>query len=157
MNNISINVSQNKNNIETTVSQKTNNLQLNVSSIKGKDGATFIPNVSSDGIISWSNDKNLPNPTPVNIKGAKGEKGSQGQKGDKGEQGIQGVKGDKGDRGERGLQGIQGMQGVQGKQGEKGQDGYTPIKGVDYWTTQDKQEIKDYVNELIGVIENGSY
>ena len=139
MNNISINVSQNKNNIETTVSQKTNNLQLNVSSSRGKDGATFIPSVSNDGIISWTNDKNLPNPTPVNIKGAKG------------------AKGDKGDRGERGLQGIQGMQGAQGPQGEKGQDGYTPIKGVDYFTEADKQELVNSVIASLPSSEDVSY
>lgn len=32
-------------------------------------GATFIPSVSPEGIISWTNDKGLPNPTPRNIKG----------------------------------------------------------------------------------------
>ena len=42
----------------------------------------------------------MPNPAPVNIKGAKGDKG------DKGEQGIQGVKGDKGDKGDRGNDGT---------------------------------------------------
>ena len=31
------------------------------------DGATFTPHVSSDGILSWTNDKNLPNPEPVDI------------------------------------------------------------------------------------------
>lgn len=67
---------------------------------RGKNGATFTPSVSSDGVISWTNDRELPNPPPVNIKGAKGDKGD---KGDKGEQGIQGVKGDKGDRGNDGT------------------------------------------------------
>lgn len=47
---------------------------INIGS-KGEDGATFIPSVSADGIISWTNDKELPNPEPVNIKGAKGDKG----------------------------------------------------------------------------------
>ena len=35
----------------------------------GENGATFTPNVSDEGIISWTNDKGLENPTPVNIKG----------------------------------------------------------------------------------------
>lgn len=39
------------------------------------DGATFIPNVSTEGIISWDNDKGLKNPIPVNIKGPKGNDG----------------------------------------------------------------------------------
>lgn len=38
----------------------------------GEDGATFIPSVSVAGVISWTNDKGMPNPTPVNIKGPQG-------------------------------------------------------------------------------------
>lgn len=34
----------------------------------GKDGATFKPSVTEDGILSWTNDKGLANPTPVAIK-----------------------------------------------------------------------------------------
>ena len=44
----------------------------------GENGATFTPSVSSAGVISWTNDKGLPNPTSVNIKGQQGEKGEQG-------------------------------------------------------------------------------
>ena len=36
----------------------------------GENGATFTPNVSNEGIISWTNNKGLENPTPVNIKGS---------------------------------------------------------------------------------------
>lgn len=98
----------------------------------GEDGATFVPSVSDDGIISWQNDKNFPNPDPVNIMGPKGEKGDRGERGlqgERGEQGIQGIqgekgdKGDKGDRGEQGIQGVQGAKGEQGAQGAKGADG----------------------------------
>lgn len=39
----------------------------------GENGATFTPTVSQDGIISWTNDKGLTNPDPVNIKGPEGE------------------------------------------------------------------------------------
>ena len=38
----------------------------------GEDGATFTPNVSADGTLSWTNDKDLPNPPSVNIKGEDG-------------------------------------------------------------------------------------
>ena len=45
--------------------------------------------------------------------------------------------------------------------GESGKDGYTPVKGEDYWTEQDQQSIKSdlesYINKQLGVIENGSY
>ena len=95
----------------------------------GEDGATFIPSVSSDGVISWTNNKDLPNPEPVNIMGAKGDKGDKGDRGQQGVQGVQGErgeqgqKGDKGDRGEQGVQGVQGAKGETGAQGQKGADG----------------------------------
>ena len=38
--------------------------------------------------------------------------------------------------------GKQGEQGPEGKQGEKGEPGYTPQRGTDYWTDNDKAEIK---------------
>lgn len=78
----------------------------------GENGATFIPNVSSDGIISWTNDKNLENPTPVNIKGEKGEKGEQGLKG------------------ADGLNGKDGEKGQDGTNGVDGKDGFSPIVSV---------------------------
>lgn len=33
------------------------------------------------------------------------------------------------------------IKGVQGDKGDKGEAGYTPVKGVDYWTEEDKEEI----------------
>lgn len=30
-----------------------------------------------------------------------------------------------------------------------GEDGYTPVRGVDYWTEEDKQEIKSYVDNTV--------
>ena len=44
----------------------------------GENGATFLPHVSDDGVISWTNDRGLANPTPVSIKGADGAKGADG-------------------------------------------------------------------------------
>ena len=38
--------------------------------------------------------------------------------------------------------GPEGPQGLQGPQGEKGEDGYTPIKGIDYFTQEELDEIK---------------
>lgn len=77
------------------------------------DGATFTPAVSSEGILSWTNDKELPNPEPVNIRGPQGE------------QGIQGVQGP---QGEQGVQGEQGPQGVQGEPGEDAPDDYVLVQ-----------------------------
>lgn len=42
---------------------------------------------------------------------------------------------------------------VQGKRGEKGEKGDAPQKGIDYWTDADKQDIKKYCDEQIGIIE----
>lgn len=47
----------------------------------GKDGVTFTPQVSSSGIISWTNDGGLDNPAPVDIKGPKGPQGATGPQG----------------------------------------------------------------------------
>lgn len=38
----------------------------------------------------------------------------------------------------------------------QGKDGYTPKRGVDYWTEEDVQEIHDYVDEQIGTGGGGS-
>ena len=82
----------------------------------GEDGATFIPYVSAEGVISWTNDKGLANPTPVNIKGAKGDDFTYD------------------DFTAEQLAALK---------GEKGDDGYTPIKGVDYFDGEDGQPGKD--------------
>lgn len=44
----------------------------------GQKGATFTPSVSSDGVLSWTNDGGMQNPADVNIKGPKGDKGDAG-------------------------------------------------------------------------------
>lgn len=116
----------------------------------GENGATFIPNIDEEGNLSWSNDKGLPNPEQVNLKGPQGEQGIQGEPGKDGvngksftyedfteEQlenlrGPQGPKGDKGDKGDTGEQ---------GPQGEKGDEGV-----VDY------TQVNAYIDEKIGDI-----
>ena len=70
-----------------------------------------------------------------------------GPPGPQGEQGIQGIQGIQGPIGPAGPQGIQGEvgpigpAGPQGEVGPQGPAGHTPIKGTDYWTEADKQEI----------------
>lgn len=39
----------------------------------------------------------------------------------------------------------------------KGKDGYTPVKGTDCWTDEDKAEIQSYIDSQIGGALNGSY
>lgn len=41
----------------------------------GPQGYTYTPAVSEKGVISWTNDGSLPNPSPVNITGPQGETG----------------------------------------------------------------------------------
>lgn len=52
-----------------------------INNIKLTPGTTFIPSVSEDGVISWTNDGGLANPVPVNIKGPEGDPGYTPQKG----------------------------------------------------------------------------
>ncbi len=59
----------------------------------GQNGYTFTPSVSPDGIISWTNDGGLDNPTPVNIKGPAGATGATGATGAPGADGKTPVKG----------------------------------------------------------------
>ena len=58
---------------------------------------------------------------------------------------LQGVKGDKGNPGQK------------GEKGEPGNPGYTPVKGTDYWTSEDISEIQSYIDTQIGGALNGSY
>lgn len=65
-----------------------------------------------------------------------------------GEKGDKGDKGDKGEPGEPGKDGYTPIKGVDyfdGKDGINGEDGYTPVKGVDYFDGINGQDGKDYV------------
>lgn len=42
---------------------------------------------------------------------------------------------------------------IKGDPGEPGEDGYTPVKGVDYWTNDDIAEIHEYVDEQTAIIK----
>ena len=95
----------------------------------GRDGVTFTPSMSDDGDLSWTNDGGKANPQTVNLKGPKGDTGARGPAG------TDGAKGDTGPEGPRGPQGEQGPQGVQGVAGK------TPVKGTDYFTPDDVNEI----------------
>lgn len=57
----------------------------------GTPGVTFTPSVSADGVISWTNDGGLDNPTPINIKGPAGAKGDTGAPGAAGKTPVKGT------------------------------------------------------------------
>ena len=125
----------------------------------------YTPNVDEQGNLTWTgNNEGMPPIDSSNIMGPQGPQGEKGEKGAQGEQGERGLQGEKGDPGEQGPigpkgntgpQGLQGEKGEkgsigpQGPQGEPGEDGKTPIKGIDYWTTEDKQEIKKELKEEV--------
>lgn len=85
----------------------------------------------------------VPEETPV-INVALGNpiyRGPKGDKGDKGDIGPIGLTGATGPQGIQGEVGPQGPAGPQGEPGPTGADGYTPVKGVDYFTDADKEEL----------------
>lgn len=51
---------------------------------QGKTGYYYIPSVSKEGILSWTNSGNLNNPDSVNIRGPQGDQGIKGERGDTG-------------------------------------------------------------------------
>lgn len=92
-------------------------------------GQTFILECEITLVTTYVASKNI---SVVETTGAQGETGLQGEtgpQGPQGETGLQGPQGEKGDKGDT------------GDTGPAGADGYTPIKGTDYWTESDKAEI----------------
>ena len=57
----------------------------------------------------------------------------------------------------RGPQGLQGKTGDTGPAGPAGTDGYTPVKGVDYYTDADKDELVQAVMSALPAAEGVSY
>lgn len=84
---------------------------------------------------------------PQGPKGDTGAQGPQGIQGETGPQGPQGKTGPQGPQGEKGEKGNTGAQGPQGPKGKPGIQGYTPIRGVDYWTIEDQNAIIAEIGE----------
>lgn len=100
----------------------------------GEDGFSPIATVTqtaSGAVISITDKYGTTNATITN--GKDGKDGADGQPG---------AKGDKGDPGE---------------QGEPGEDGKTPVKGTDYWTTADRQQMVADVLAALPAAEGGSF
>ena len=83
----------------------------------------FIPNVSSDGDLSWTNKAGIENPATVNVKGPAGPQGPKGDVGNIGPVGPRGPRGEVGPRGEQGVQGPKGDVGGVGPMGPIGPKG----------------------------------
>lgn len=126
------------------------NVQLDISGgggsgTAGEDGFSPTATVTQtdDGAVITITDKSgITTATVTN-----GKDGAQGPKGDKGDTGATGAQGPKGDTG---ATGAQGPKGDTGATGPAGADGKTPVKGTDYWTESDKEEIVEEVVERVG-------
>lgn len=120
--------------LEESIEEYINDLKEDVENGE-LDGATFTPSVDSEGNISWSNNKGLPNPQTQNIRGPEGPQGLPGA---------------------NGKDGQDGKDGIDGHDGNNGQDGHTPVKGIDYFTQNEINEftttITNNVNANIGLI-----
>lgn len=130
----------------------------------GENGATFVPTVSADGLLSWTNDKGLENPDPVSIMGPQGETGSAGADGIDGTSvAVASVSQSTEDSGSNvvtfsdgtTLTVKNGSKGSTGAAGAAGQDGYTPIKGTDYFTDADKAEMVAEVQSAMEGVPDG--
>lgn len=126
----------------------------------GADGTTYTPHVSEAGVLSWTNDSGKTNPYPVNIKGPQGETGADGI-------GIQSVEQTTASTEDGGTNvitvtktdgtsftftvknGTKGSTGATGAAGAAGKDGYTPVRGTDYWTAADIATIQSYIDNKI--------
>ena len=98
-------------------------------------GYTFTPAVSSAGVISWTNDGGLPNPDPVNIKGANGDDGQDGFSPEVSVETITGghevtITDAEGDHTFDVMDGEKGETGEQGEKGDTGDDGFSPTVEV---------------------------
>jgi hypothetical protein len=63
--------------------------------------------------------------------------------------GKDGIDGKDGTDGKNGTDGKDGKDGKDGVDGKNGTDGTTPVRGVDYWTDADKEEIvTDVLNAM---------
>ena len=65
-----------------------------------------------------------------------------GAPGPQGEPGRDGAKGDPGEPGKDGTPGRDGKDGAPGEKGDPGEPGRTPVRGVDYWTEEDRAPVE---------------
>lgn len=49
------------------------------------------------------------------------------------------------------------LKGAGALKGDKGDPGYTPVRGIDYWTAEDVAEIQSYIDTQIGGALSDTY
>lgn len=105
----------------------------------GKDGHSPVVTATKSGkTTTISADGTAIATVEDGADGAPGKDGADGQNGAPGAPGAQGEKGEKGEKGDPGTPGAA---------------GHTPVKGTDYWTAADKQEI---VNNVLAALPDGT-
>lgn len=120
------------------------NVSRDVGRVVGPAGSPGItPHIGANG--NWYLGETDTGVKATGPAGTPGKDGAPGRDGDPGEKGDTGAQGAKGDTGATGPQGETGPAGPQGPAGAQGVPGKTPVKGVDYFTATDKQEIVDAV------------
>ena len=124
----------------------------------GKDGTNGKPGAAgADGVTPHIGDNGNwylgGTDTGKPSRGATGAKGDAGATGPAGPQGHAGAPGKDGAPGAPGAQGEKGEKGEKGDPGTPGAAGHTPVKGTDYWTAADKQEI---VNNVLAALPDGT-
>ena len=134
---------------------------------KGDTGATGPQGPKGD-----PGEKGDPGATgPAGPQGPKGPKGDPGKDGAPGKDGTDGKPGAAGADGAKGADGVtphigdngnwylgstdtgKPSRGATGAKGDPGAPGKTPVRGTDYWTVADKQEI---VNSVIAALPDGT-
>lgn len=119
--------------------------------VNGKDGINGTDGVGISNIETINNELivTLTNGTIVNLGNIKGIDGINGKDGVDGNNGTDGISATH--KWEGTALTITSASGTSSAdlKGEQGNDGYTPVKGTDYWTDDDKAEIKNYVDEAI--------
>lgn len=98
----------------------------------------------ADGYIQYSTDGGSTWTNLIAVADLKGDTGATGPAGPQGPAGAPG---------KDGAPGAQGAQGEKGDKGDPGTPGKTPIRGTDYWTAADKQEI---VNDVLAALPDGT-
>lgn len=68
--------------------------------------------------------------------------GAPGPQGEPGRDGADGAQGPQGEPGKDGAPGRDGNDGAPGEKGDPGEPGRTPVRGVDYWTPEDRAPIE---------------
>ena len=144
------------------------NLVAAINEVARTGGAGSMDFRVADGYIQCSTDSGSTWANLIavaELKGGKGDPGAPGKDGADGKPGAAGADGVTPHIGDNGhwylgatdtgkpSRGATGAPGKDGEKGEPGAPGKTPVRGTDYWTAADKQEI---VNSVIAALPDGT-